>query len=1177
MVAPFGREGKSLKITSYTGKQAETAWRSASFPLSGKALQVSCWFADNYMWIGGGGRDESFLATVELEWFDKAGKPLGLTWYLLPSSYRPIAEEDGPWIEPQGLLWTFKQAVVTPPAAAASARLLFHFPEGKDPTGSIYLDEVLVKEGNFKAQEKVATTDGATPAWNDHMLVNTPAPFNLFMQHNPLQFDIAFWGRTAKGEPARMAQIPADAVLAWEVTNFLEEILANGTFPLAGRLKPLKINGRFNRSPFNKGKLETAQLLLDPAFKKRIGEQLFLEVSLLSKGKVLKRDTITFLVTDPKPARTKEQIRNAHFECASWGRPNPWGSLEPWGSKTEPMGISERIGMNVYYKAEWDLNKWTDPAVDPATLVKAKPTQYKGIRLAHWYAQDWQNRIGTTREKPRRQAYPQWMLKPWTGDVAKMDLYPKHRANTVDLKAFGRWIQGCMKQYGQHHTVLSVDPAGMERTYDDFSHQMQVAGYKAIKAADPKMPVVLSFYGGYFNRAGEYFKKGAMDYCDILDDHIYTDAASVRGRCKTIADLYKRLKKEGRPKKFITTEMAAVGSLDQTAKAVDQIAMVTDLMAHHLTFFNCFYTGEVAGKTRKAALRNWPKTGDQGEQYLFMDPLIGHKISPDLQRVIPYREMPLLRLGAFYNLQRFIGWADFKKKVGPEPKTHAYLFEQEGRSTMTAYRVAPTGTGYYLLKAPGATAVTLVDVYGRARRVAIDGQKGLAIAIHETPAFWDFEGTLSDLSLTPLPIDFGTDVSLVAGGSARIHFACKADTAAWQGATGELLVGRPFTPLAPLKTTTTAKKAELGWALKVPEVAPPLFAPVLTVEKGGRCLALIDAFWKLRDPVQIRVTTVPEVPGTQARLVMTVENKGRTPWTGAVSVSNPYFGAAKDHPVGFHHSFQVAPGTTRAQSFPIEMPGGLKNNLIYPVTVKVTSPGVEAREWAQTLSFISCRRRTAPITIDGDLKDWKLSELKPVEFVRTIYFNNRGRKDYIPGSKKDQQFEWKGTTDATARMYTRWDEGHVYVAYEVHDDRWVNDGKGVHIYDGDTLMENILCGTVEPGKGVSMMPVRSHLGLNRDKESVALRCDLGSPGLAKPEGVEFKMTVKGSTHIYEIKYPIASLAPLQTGLGQRFRMSGWLFDDDIPNKAGLRGLALFSYVSNMDRNPKYWADWVMTD
>jgi len=1165
-VATFGHAGRSLKITSYQGKQADTAWYSPKFAVGGKPVRVSCWMADNYMWLGGGGRDESFLATVELEWFDKNGQSLGLTWYLLHSDYHPIAEEDGPFIEPDGLTWAFKQAVIQPVPGAAQARVVFHFPQDKDPVGNVFMDDLTVEDGDFQVAKQTTTT--AATKWPDNMLVNTPAPFNIFTVKNPLQFDVAFWGKTDAGQAPRKANIPAGATLRWNVTDFLEEVILDGELPLAGALKPY--------ADYNNGQCETATVILPDTLKTRLGQELFFQAQLVEGGKVIAVDACTFIVTDPKPATTLAQLRNEHLECNNWGSAAPWGGLVPWGNPQEPKGINERLGISVAYFPEWSVGRWQDPNQDPAVLMKDSFPNYKGVRVGHLYAQDYATG-GSASKDNNFLGYPQWMLKPWNGEDAGLDLVGKHKVRQIDFDAYARWVQAYAKSIDKQLPLLSVDPAGSERDYDDFSRRMQETSYKLLKAIRPDLEVSLSFYGGFFSDAGfeKYLKKNAFDYCDILDDHIYTDPDSLP--LERIDTIYNRLEKLGKPKKFITTEMAGIGNLSHEAKATAQIRMVTDLMAHHFTFFNCFYTGEMNPSSSTPSLRNYPRTGDQNEQYLFFDPLSGPKISPALNTVINYREMPVLRLTAFYNLQRLLGWADFRAQVAADPATRAYVFDMDGKTTLVGYRMPMGGDQWFLLKAQGAKQVTLTDIFGREKTVTMDGDRGLVLVLHEQPAFWTFDTKVGAIELTPLEGKCQPRNPMARGATLPIELSLAQCPANWGDVQAGVELGRPYKSLA-FKAVRgdQGKPFSAGWDLPVPADAPERVGPFIEVKQGDTCLALIDEQWKLAPPVTFRVDTTPVIQGKPATIMVTAKNQAITPWVGQVQVANHFFTRADALPEAFTADFTLAPGKEATKTFIIPDSDAMNISHTYPTTVEVQANGLSLRRWQQDLSFIACRKRQAPIVIDGDLSDWDLKSLKPVEFQRSIYFSS-DRKNYNPAVPQQQAMVWAGPQDLQVKMYTRWDEQNLYIAYDVVDNSFV---PGDPIWNGDTVMEDLLCGTINPGEGSRLTPIRSHLGKDPNGKDIAMRCDLGSPGLDNPPGVQFTMTVNGTHQVYEIAYPFDTLKPLRPGLGVKFRMSGWAMDrDKLPDGAitTIRGLSLSSYATNMDRNPNFWADWTMSE
>jgi hypothetical protein len=843
------------------------------------------------------------------------------------------------------------------------------------------------------------------------------------------------------------------------------------------------------------------------------------------------------MVTDPRPASTPRELANSHFE-----------------------GGCARLGITASTGADWALSSWLDKDTPPESVMEVPHTTNSLIPryLYLLYAQCSQTAVGNTKEKKVYCGYPQWMLVPWEAGVSDVD--KAGMPNQLDWDAFGRFMRALTKAYSEKVHLLAVDPAASERLYTELSHRMQMTGYKAVKAVDTNIPVGLSTYNMYNtdDLVEKYMAKGAFDYCDVIDDHIYAGSHAVRPMAARIDRLYHRLEKMGKPKKFVTTEMAAVGTLEHEAKATDQIQMVVDLMAAHVTYFNCFYSGYGPGRLTKPSLRQWPRTGEQFEQFAFVDPLNGPKIFRGAEKIDWRREMPLLRMTAMYGLQRFLGWADFRDTLAADELTRAYAFEQDGRGVIVGYRMAPGGDRLFLVKAPGARSVTVVDIFGRSFQEAIDGNQGIVLALHEAPAFWVFDAPAKGASLQALDGKFAPSGVLTAG-KCRAAFRMTGCTSDWSGATAQIVMGKPYAAPAPVTVKTKATEpVALDWTLEVPDNAPRRVGPALKVVKDGVTLAMVDSVWSQDVPVRIVVDTDPVVPGRQPAVLITVANSGSRVWNGKVEVSNPYFAAADKEPAAYAQEFVVKSGEAKTARFAVESVGPLKINEIYPVTVSVSSPEEPKRAWQQNLSFIACRKRVQPIKVDGSLDDWDVQSLTVLEFPRTT------------------SAAWKGKDDCSCKVYTRWDEEYLYIAYDLTDDVWYNTAQDDQIWPADAIMQSILPGTIEPGKPRSFQPTRAHLGLNAKEQPVMDFADVGSTGLSDKTGVKFSVKRTKAGMILEMAYPFAKLGPLQPGLGSKFRMADWVFDLDAPN-TGQRILAMFAFVSHVDRNPDYWADWKMTE
>lgn len=1127
-ISPYGRTGRALLIASAKTDQGTATWTSPVFALSGKQIRVSCWLAENYTALGGGGSDEEQLAAVSIHFFDKENKPLGDPLKILRTDYRLADVLNGAWIEPDGLRWCFRSTVIGGPVGATQARLAFYFPRNTTK-GRVFLDDLLVEEEN-----NTAVTAEQQPSkkaiWPDTMLLNTPAPQNIFLLSEPLRFDLAFWGAPGEKKMPKKAQLPAGAMIRWNVTDFLEERLAEGEAPVSGR-KPF--------AAYNKGECEVLSITAGEELKKYLGTLLYFEAKLMDGDKVLATDTVSFMVTDPHPASTPQQMANTHFE-----------------------GGSERLGITASVGADWNLSSWIDKETTPESIIKvAEPKTRRPLYMYLLYAQCSQTKVGNTKEKKYYCGIPQWMLVPWGAD--DKNAATPTTPNQLDWNAFGWFMTTLTKAYNKDYHLLAVDPAASERTYNELSHRMQMTGYKAIKAVDPAIPVGLSTFTMYNNDdlVEFYMKKGAFDFCDVIDDHIYCGSHTVRTMLPRIDRLYHRLEKMGKKRKFVTTEMAAVGTLDHEAKSADQIQMIVDLMSAHLTYFNCFYSGFWPSPITKASLRDWPRTGEQFEQFCFADPINGPKIYAGASQINNRRDMPLLRMTAMYNLQRFLGWCDYRESLASDEQNRLHLFDQDGHSILVGYRMPAHGEQMVLLKAPGAHKLTLVDNFGRETTVAINGDEGVVLTMHEVPAFWVFDTIVKGATIQPLTGTFAP-VGAFTQGEAPIALNLATCPEGWQGAEASILIGKPYiAPKSLAVSTSKGTSLTMNWKLAVAAGSPLRVSPRLQIIKGGTTLALLDPVWAQEPPVKVLVDTDPVVPGRGPAVCITARNAGNTSWQGVVEITNPYFAATGKTPNNWQQSITVPAGQTEKVRLEIESAEPVKINQLYPVTVRVTPANAPARTWQQNLSFIACRKITQPITIDGSLADWDLSSLTPLEFPRLLCGG----------------WEYKGKEDCSAKAYTRWDKDNLYLAYDVVDDIWHSSDSDTQIWkDTDLIMQSILPGTVEPGKARAFQPTRAHLGLNAKGEVVFDPADAGSTSLVKADDVQLAVIRKEGHVIYEMAIPFSKLGELRGAPGNKFRMSDWIFDHDGPN-TNLRGLSMFSFVSHVDRNPDYWADWTMIE
>lgn len=90
------------------------------------------------------------------------------------------------------------------------------------------------------------------------------------------------------------------------------------------------------------------------------------------------------------------------------------------------------------------------------------------------------------------------------------------------------------------------------------------------------------------------------------------------------------------------------------------------------------------------------------------------------------------------------------------------------------------------------------------------------------------------------------------------------------------------------------------------------------------------------------------------------------------------------------------------------------------------------------LSFLYSKRLVKAPVIDGNLSDWPAG-LAPIRL---------GDPRQITGLHGPP---WAGPADASARVWTAWDERFFYLAAEIHDDLFVEEASGHGIYNNDGL------------------------------------------------------------------------------------------------------------------------------
>lgn len=97
---------------------------------------------------------------------------------------------------------------------------------------------------------------------------------------------------------------------------------------------------------------------------------------------------------------------------------------------------------------------------------------------------------------------------------------------------------------------------------------------------------------------------------------------------------------------------------------------------------------------------------------------------------------------------------------------------------------------------------------------------------------------------------------------------------------------------------------------------------------------------------------------------------------------------------------------------------------------------VPIKQRPKEIYMIKSKPKTKNISIDGDLKDWDFSSGFAID----------KKVNVVHG-----QFLWNGPGDLSAKVYSMWDNDNLYFAFDITDDKIVQEKKGNDIWEGDHI------------------------------------------------------------------------------------------------------------------------------
>jgi len=116
---------------------------------------------------------------------------------------------------------------------------------------------------------------------------------------------------------------------------------------------------------------------------------------------------------------------------------------------------------------------------------------------------------------------------------------------------------------------------------------------------------------------------------------------------------------------------------------------------------------------------------------------------------------------------------------------------------------------------------------------------------------------------------------------------------------------------------------------------------------------------------------------------------------------------------------------------------------LYNITLKAEVDGYKSVSASRSTSFTRAEKVTTPIVIDGilDINEWGNAQEIIID----------KSSDTRTGAGAQEIPDWNGTSDLSAKIYTKWDENNLYLGIEVTDDIHFQSANGSDIWSGDSI------------------------------------------------------------------------------------------------------------------------------
>ena len=1108
-LAEYGRQGRSLYLSSYEeekliGKRPvghnKAAWRSAAFavPRDGADfLTVSAWGYAMFSY----GQDASYAGVLGIEYLDPKGEPIRRAiagrWIRDPS----MALHERCRVLPWGIRWTYQEKAVPIPAAAQSAQLVFHFL--KDPGGIVWVDDILVTKGKRSLTPATAASLKESPAKERPLpfdsWLRTPFYANLFLDDDPLHFDLMVWNPKDKTADV---QLPPNPKLRFAVTDFDHLLVAEGE--VTARSIAAEKFARHNATRIG--------FRLPSAIAKEIGRYLVCDVRLLAGDTVYACAATSFAVISPrKKTWHHDEVLAGHFGQGQSGL-SMEGKLEEMSPRRRGVkGLINLFGARITYR--YDFGGWKQHQPNPGPFIKmdalAKGTEtrqaYNYGFYYHW--------------SPERQH--EWAPK-WALQDPKQFPYRFRKADWLAyVKAVAETLKG---------RPIVYTPTGTERAPTPFMYECHRDAAKLIKKVDPDALVCLETVGLGEEGVRRAVELGVARDTDMYDMHMYSirdfaprEFATLKGK---LADL-----RGGKPVRVWSTELAYTGAFTQVSKAAR-------LWDTHLKMFAagfdaiCWYTLQSAPvRDQKPVRREWPKFIGAWSHYNLLCGYGNGDVTPQLAAV------------AYANLIDAL--EDFRtvQRIPCDENTNVVAFHRDDISVIGLWRQPMRGRTELWLAGLGDAKGTAMDIFGR--RHAITGERGrMLLTVTENPLLLILDrkasGVSCELAGQVLSDEPSSRHEVARGSRWRISVVPESGLVS-EPVRISAQVGSGFECSAERKGKGKGKGKETAISVNAPsrEKFPGESFPVWIScqNASGQRFGLLRRRVWLVQSVRIRMDSEYASPG-KGNLLLRIRNTEDRPLSPRISVQIDNLSSTL-RPARPNRVFPLAAGQEAEWPISLDLPAHWWHDFQAKATWTTRDA---AGVYERTVHFRPSLRASGAMKMDGGLSDWQDAAWVPAIHMSYMMGGNLNVR-WRPWDE-----EWTAPDDARMFLASKWDQSRLYFAARIIDDHFLVEADTTEkLRYGDSIHFCYYAGGIEPGDHPRLRVYKDWIaGLTSGAGGLVRKAGPFGPSRCVLPGVEigFRRTKEGG--VLEWSYPVSCVRPLALRAGQEFRVCACYQDFDEP-------------------------------